>query len=51
MTWRITHFDRRGLRRRLDVHGTTRDLAIAYAEQLWGDARQLHAIRLCGVPV
>lgn len=49
MSWRITHFDDRGHRHRIDVHGSTRDLAIAYAEQLWGEPAHIRAIRLVGV--
>ena len=45
MTWRITHFDVHGQRHCLQASGA-RDSAMALAVRLYGEALQLHAIRL-----
>lgn len=46
MTWRITHLDIHGQRRQLVVQARSNTLAMSWAEQLFGDARYLAAIRL-----
>lgn len=46
MTWRITHTDTRGRRRRLRVLASSNRLAMAWAVQLLGDARAMSCIRL-----
>ncbi|MBX9612455.1 MAG: hypothetical protein K2X51_12610 [Burkholderiales bacterium] len=46
MTFRITHFDMHGRRRRMVVAAASNAQAMALAERVYGDARQLHAIRI-----
>lgn len=46
MTFRVTHYDIHGRRRRIVVTASSNSMAMAWAEQLYGDARQLHAIRV-----
>lgn len=49
MTFRVTHIDVCGKRRRLRIQACSSKLAMAWAEQLFGDARYLAAICLGGV--
>lgn len=46
MTFRVTHYDIHGRRRRLVVNAASNTQAMAWAEQLYGDARQIHVIRV-----
>lgn len=46
MTFRVTHFDINGQRHQLIVQACSNALAMSWAEQLYGDARYLSAIRL-----
>jgi hypothetical protein len=46
MSWRVTHFDLRGHRHQVTVHGCNRTAAETYAEGLFGEARQIRVIRL-----
>ena len=49
MTFRVTHFDMHHRRRRLVVRGAgNRQQAMAWIEQLYGDAWYISAIRLIG---
>ena len=46
MTFRVTHIDIAGHRHQFRVTTVTTALAMAWAEQLYGDARKLSVIRL-----
>lgn len=48
MTWRVTHVDVYGHRHRLRVSAPTNRQAMAWAEQLFGEARALSCINLKG---
>lgn len=46
MTFRVTHVGATGRRHRFEVQAVSNAMAMAWAEQLYGDARKLSAILL-----
>lgn len=44
--YNVTHVDAQGVRRRLVISAPSRDLAWAFAEQLYGMPRYLSAVRV-----
>ena len=46
MTFCVTHYDQAGCRRRFHICATTAWAAMDQAEQLFGEARHLRALRI-----
>jgi hypothetical protein len=44
MTFRVTHYDLAGRRHRIEVMAASNRSAMAQAELMFGEARQMHAI-------
>lgn len=49
MSWRITHIDVHGRRHRLRLTGCNNRMAMAWAEQLYGEAIYMAVVRVYAV--